>query len=409
MEMKSAGMSKVLLLAVLGSLLFAASAAAEGVAPLRASVGSGGPATASGTDIFWTSDRKIKPMPKEGYSSSTSLWRTSFLGGKKTLVRRFDPKDTILGFPSDFKVGGEYLYMTMEGNGPERSEARTTILRMKRDGSDPQKVAFGALEASEENGVVIEKGKGRLNDCGTTVEAQLATSDGGVVIRETTADRESNNCGRKKNVDHHRYYLLSPTGVVREIISENVRVTRKFKVEKGGGFEGSSSSGGENLEIFSVIGDRALIARFRNRTTLYFVRDLNSGAETGPYAVPVKGLNPISLGSMDATGRVAFTGIAFRGTTLNPKIDFVSAAFPTAGDPSSYVRFKGQGFLMFCGEHLIAETLKGVRELDPLTLNLLRPIAPLSLRYDFDNCDDNFVYMSRNRGRDAKYLAYPLN
>lgn len=408
--MKFVGMSHALLLAVLSSLLFAASAGAatEGVAPLRASVGNGGDAVASGTDIFWTSDRKIKPMPKNGYLSTTSLWRTSFLGGAKTLVKQFDPKDTTLGFPSDLKVGGDFVYVTMEGDGPESNEARTTILRMRRDGSDVQTIARGKLDSSEENSVVIEKGKGRLNDCGTTVEAQLATDDGGVVIRETTAQRESKACGRKRNIDHHRYYLLTATGVVREILTDSVRVSRKFKVGKDGSYEGSSSSGSEDLVIFNVIGDRALIARFRKSTLSYYVRDLNTGGEFGPYITRAKGLDPFSLGSMDAAGRVALTGIALSGTKKNPKFNFVSGVFPVA-DPNTFLQIKGQSLLMFCGNHLIAETAKGARELDPLTLNLLRPIAPLRLSYDIDTCDSNYLYMSRTKGRGAKYLAYPLN
>lgn len=406
--MKFAGMWRALPLAVLGSLVLTVSASAAD--PLRASVGNGGDAVASGTDIFWTSQRKIKPEPKEGYSDTVSLWRTSLLDGAKTLVKRFDPKDTSLGFPGDFKVGGDFIYVTMEGDGPNWNEARTTILRMRRDGSDLATVAQGKLSSSEENGIVIEKGKGLLNDCGTTVQVELVTDDGAAVIRETTADRESKRCGREKNVDHNRYYLLTAAGVTQEIITENRRVTRKIKVDKdGGGYEGSTSSGDSGIAIFQVIANRVLIARFPGSAFEYFVRDLNTGAEIGPYVRTKSGLDPFRMGSMDASGRIALTSFALTGTKKKPKFKLESGVFPTPGDPATFVRLKGMALLKFCGNHLIAETMKGARELDPQTLNLLRPIAPLNTRgYELDTCDNDYLYMNRRKGKGAVYLAYPL-
>lgn len=406
--MKFARMSKVLLSAVLSSLVLATAAAAA--EPLRATIGNGGDAVASGTDIFWTSSRKIKPMPREGYSYETSLMRTSFVNAANVLVKKFDPKDTALGFPSDFVIGGDFIYVTMEGDGLDSGGASTTILRMRRDGSDPQTVTQGKLTSSEENSTILRKGKVYLNDCGTSVAAELATSDGGVVIQETIAERDSKACGRKKNTDRHRYYLLSPTGVIREIASEKLRVSSKFKVEKDGSYEGSSSAGSRNLMIAQAIGDRVLIERFRGKKSRYFVRDLNTGIDSDPYVVAGNGLDPFNLGSMDPAGRVAITRLALRGTKKRPTVDFVSGVFPVAGDASNFLRAKGQAIFQFCGNHLVAETMKGIRELDPLTLNLLRPIAPLPpVRFVTDTCDGDYLYAMRQKGRSAEYLAYPLN
>jgi hypothetical protein len=279
---------------------------------------------------------------------------------------------------------------------------------MRRDGSDLQKVAYGVLNTSEEDSIVIEKGKGRLNDCGTTALAQFAAADGSVVIVETTADRESKACGRKKNVDHNQYYLLSPAGIKRPILSEDVRIQRKIKVFKDGGYEGSSGSGGANSFVFDVIGDRALILR-GNRLSAY-VRDLTTGAESGPYRAPVKGKDPFNLSSMDSSGRVVVSGFSIGANLMKPKFELVSGIFSTPGDTASYLPLKGQAILRFCGEHLVALTKNGSRVLDPVTLNLLRPIAPVHRgRYVDESCDASFLYMSARKGRGATFLAYPLN
>jgi hypothetical protein len=411
--LKVAGIARTLALAALGLLLFVApaGAATKGVAPLRASIANDFNSAIDGTDIFWTEQRKSVPEPKNGYTYTDVLMRTSFLDGKKSVVKRFDPNDVRLGFPEKLLAGGGYVYANMHGDGPEELlDSGTNVVRMAHDGSNLQTVATGQMKSSEEDDIVVVHGKGQLNDCGTKVEAESVTDDGSVLIRETTSDRESAMCGRKKNVDHDRIYLLSPAGVSREIIREDLRISLKFKSHSDGGWDATTGAEGAGVYVVDIVGDRAIITR--NGGKSYYVRDVNTGADTGPYKTGIVGYSPFNLASIDSIGRVALSAYGVTGTRKHLKQHHAAGVYVRPGDTTSFVRAKGLAFLNFCGNHLISLTRRGARELDPVTLNLIRPIAPVHKDgsvVDLDTaCSNDFLYMKTWGGKGAKYLAYPL-
>lgn len=415
--MKFAGIARTLVLVALGALLLAApaGAATQGVTPLRATIGDDFESAFDGTDIYWTMSRALKRVPKYGYTSTTSLMRSSFLDGSKTVLKRFDPSDTATGFPEDIFAGGGYVYVNMSGDGPERDEIRSSssVLRMSRDGSNFQKIASGQLNAGEEDAIVrLHGNKGQLNDCGTDVSAEHVAGDGSVVIREATADRESKACGRKKNVDHVRIYLLSPTGVTREILKEDLRVTLTIRRHKDGSWSSETGSKDPATYVAGVVGDRALLVRGR-RSLSYYVRDLNTGTQTGPFKAAITSTYPFNLGSLDPEGRVAVSTFAVTGSKKHRKIRHSSGVFQVPGDTASFRPVKGFSFLMFCGKHLISLSSRGVRELDPVTFNLIRPISPPHKDgsiVDINNaCTADYLYMSRSRSKGSKQLAYPLD
>jgi hypothetical protein len=414
---KFAGIAKTVLLAIVGVALLApaASGATDGVTPLVLKLNKRTDAAFSGTDLIYVSDRKIKPIPRSGYESETSLVRASFLNGSKTLIKRFDPKDTAVGFPDLILAGGGLVYANMWGDGPDPNSVQTatSVLRMATDGSGAQTIASGLISSGEEDSILVSGHKAEMNDCGTSVEARFVTADGSVVIRETTSERSSKNCGRKKNVDHDRVYLLTPSGVTREILTEDSKVHLKVKFHKGGGWDAETDYDKPNTEVVSVVGDKALLVRGRRQS--FYVRDLSTRVETGPYKSTLAATRAFSTASMDPLGRIALSTFAASGKSKDAKFKHATGLFETPGDPASWKAAKGLQFVNFCGSHLLSDSAKGTRELDPVTLAPLRTIVPPSqsttaITFQM-GCTNDYLYLESlaEKKKTAIYFAYPLN
>lgn len=339
--------------------------------------------------------------------------RTSFLDGSKTLLKRFDSNDEAVDYSEDLVAGGGYVYLNTTGDGPgHRYGAATSVLRISRDGSIVQKVASGLLKTSDDEDIITKGRSGQLNDCGTSAAAEYVTGDGSVVIRETTSERESKACGRKKNIDHERLYLLSPSGQVREILREDLRIKLTIKFKKHG-WEAEVGSVIPAITVVSVTGDRVLLSKGRGFS--FYVRDLSTGVETGPYksAVASKSNYDLVNASLDPSGRVAYSSFGARGDRKHLRFRHTAGVFQTAGDPSSFKKNKGFSFVFFCGSRLLSSSARGVSELDPVTFNLIRKIAPAhkgDTGIDLESaCSPEYLYMrSWDGGERITFLAYPL-
>jgi hypothetical protein len=364
-----------------------------------------------GTDYYWADSEEA------GDYFVSVVKRGSFVDHSVVEIARFNEKDGTS--VESLNAGGGYVAISLIGYAGTESKpvASTRVVRVNRDGSNLVELASGKLNTFDDFQAVVENGTGKLSGCGTTVAAQVVSEAGEVVIGSSVADRASKVCGGKPNIDHWRYYTVSPIGATREIFSMAKTVRARLVVRHGEWIGGSSTGGSPALDIVDVVGDRAIFGM--NESSGTYVTDLNTGALVGPYASPLGPANYYDswdAASLDPSGRVAL--YSFRGKrTKKSKLRRAAGVFQPGvpSQPLVFAPMKPKSYLGFCGPHLIAQTVthKGrdtfFEELDPTTFAVTRPIGTLNNKTaPIYWCTSQYLYGSGFKGLKATVTAVPL-
>jgi hypothetical protein len=331
--------------------------------------------------------------------------RGSFLDHKKTRLATFSFAG---GFePVQLSSGGGYAYVSTVSDGIDsdfNTGASSKVIRISRTGARTV-VAAGSNAANDEESVVVDHGKGRMNDCGKQVSLMSVSSNGSAVIQEVTADRDSTACGNKKNVDHNRIYELPVNGTPREIFSYDVAIDSQITVDDGGWESHGGRTLGPEVYMASVFGDHAMFS-FGRAGGLY-IRDLVTGALSGPYLGGLAAKAGFGWGTLDPVGRLAlFRGTVKAGTRFD--VDkTVSGLYLTPGDASAFQKVSTRDEIAFCGHHLIKFSKRNATEIDPVTLAPIRTIAAdgSATTGASMSCTEDYLYGVRWHGNN-KYTYY---
>jgi hypothetical protein len=357
-----------------------------------------------GTDFYWFADRRVKRRFHPGFDSI--LYRGSFADGSRTPIARFSGADDYI--VEGLSAGGGFAAVTLVNDGLDADfahGAKSRVVRVSRDGSSKVVLASGVLQSDAESGITIDHGVGRLADCGTLVSAEAVSDTGGVVIGAATSERESTSCGRKANIDNWHYYVLNPDGTTHDILTTPKKVFRHIRVLDGAGYEATTSSGAPALLDVDVLSQRALFTAAQSGRA--FVRDLNTGALTGPYGGPLGALDArhtFSITSMDPTGRVALYSVNVARSQDSVNTQFVSGIFQNTGDSGSFVKLTGTPYIQFCGAHLIAQVSRNSgRDV------LIEEIDPVSAKEaSLTRCDGDYIYGVGTKSKSTVLTAIPL-
>lgn len=386
-------------------------ASAAGVTPLTYKVPINEDLDVDGTDVYWLSRDFTAASKSRESIFGIALMRGSLLNKSVTKLATYD---SLRGdFPVSILASAGYVYLNLsnggyESNGPVNANAK--VVRMSRDGTGVLTVAKSSMKYASEPNTVVENGNLRLNDCGTNAQATSVSFTGDVVISQTTSDRESKACGRKKNIDHWSYYELTTSGVRRDITTEERRVTRRSRPSFKDGPPMAWTSVAPTLADPWVYYGKAVFQKFHDGD--FYVRDLASGAVTGPYKTKIPGHDFYAYAAVNSLGQLAAGTEATTGKAKHEKLHLAAGVFRTPGDPSSYAKFKGSAGMQFCGDHLMINNGKGVRELDPNTFWLKRVVAgkesARGLSFVDPLCSDRFYYVTRYTKSKIILFAYPL-
>jgi hypothetical protein len=389
---------------VIGVLALTGSASAVGVKPLERAIQDPANIAIDGTDFYWLDQQFRRDKAKHRTVFETVLFRGSFLNRSVKRIVAFDDEENAV---ADYVLaGGGFVFVNMLS--VDESESR--VERFARDGSNRVTLAKGKRRSGY--GYEIKNGVVRLTDCGTRVEALSTSAEGGVVIEHLATDRDSTRCGRKRNWDHRRYYEFTPGGAIREITTESSPVTHTIKL-KGQDWGGSYGPVRPPVAEPTVFGDKAVYGA--GHYDNFLVRDLKSGAVTGPYTRPLKGSPEFTDASLSPSGQLAYTSFRLTGKGNSAKLNRAAGVFDTAAGPTAFRPVAGYLALRYCGSHLIADTNRGVQELDPATGAFVRQIAPERMHgtpiFTFYPCTNDYVYADGTAGK--KYanalFAFPLN
>jgi hypothetical protein len=379
-------------------LACAALVAPAGATPLKRDVKGAQQVSISGTDVYW-----IKYI--DHHTTQTALMRGSFLDHKKIRLATFTFAG---GFePVQLSSGGGYAYVSTVSDGIDNDVnkgASSKIIRVSRTGTRTV-VAAGSNPADDEGSVVVEHGTGRMNDCGKQVMLMSVSSNGSAVIQEVTADRDSTACGKKKNVNHNRIYELPLNGVPREIFSYDVALESTITVDDGGWESHGGRSLGPEVYTASVFGDHAIFSF--GRAGGIYVRDLVSGALTGPYLGGLTAKAGFAWGTLDPIGRIAMFRGTFKAGRRYDVGNTVSGLYLTPDDLSAFQKVSTRDEIAFCGHHLIKFSKRRATEIDPVTLAPIRTIASDGSATTGLNisCTEDYLYGVRWHGHD-KYTYY---
>ena len=374
-----------------------------------------------GTDVYWLSQQKIRKG--SSYRYDALLNRSSLVDGSRVRLMRFHDDDGY--YIDDIQAGGGQVMVNLESEGLN-DPIQTKVLRMGRDGSNPQVLATGSKPGWEESSVV-EGGRARPNDCGTYVHGHSVTSTGSVVLMRTVGERESSACGMKPNFDHLRVTELSLSGSSREIFTEDIELDFSQTLSEGSGTGSglvgfAGTFGRPLLDPFrtqiKVSGDRAAYVKVSGGPA--YVRDLSTGALSGPYGTGLLGGATRNFPTVDPSGRVALTAAALRykdlSNTRQPPLGWVAhraGVFTTPMSPTGFAHLSKLRFVEFCGSRLIGGTSSAIVELDPVTMRLKRRLA----RYPrgnrmwglSDQCTDSYVYTLGFKSKTVSVVGYPLD
>lgn len=356
-----------------------------------------------GTDVYWFSWKKIKKAKIVHWEALLS--RTSLIDHKRVRLKRFQDDGY---FVESVEAGGGQVVVNLETD-RDRGALYSKVIRLGRDGSNPQVIAAGLKPGIDEGGVV-EDGKYRHGDCGTYAHAHSVTSAGAIVLMQTVADRESSKCGAKPDVDHLRVFELGLSGATREIYTDDIPLEVSESTEYGSGTgSGLVTSPAMNNGLYGntyetkiqVKGDRAIYVKLGDVAA--YARDLTSGALSGPYGTGLKGPGLFNFPSLDPSGRVAMAAVAVRSggpvSDREPpqtKYVFRAGIFGTPASPTPFTRVKQLRSIQFCGSKLIGGTDQAMVELDPITFQVKRQLMRYPRRSPAmglsDYCTDDYFF-----------------
>jgi hypothetical protein len=407
---KSLNSLAALTAAIIAMVVFAPVQASAEPTVIKRSIGSSLEYAIDGSDFYFV--RRSSGLKKGSRPGVDQLMRGSFLNKSVKVVAKVAWRN---GFLDTIYASGGFVFANVQedafGKGGELAGSKTRIVRYSRDGTDVRTVAKGEAVADEQNGIVTENGKKKLNDCGVQVEAAAAGPAGAIIVTQTTSDRGSKACGHKKNVDHLRYYELKPDGATREVFSLDKKVTRNANPREET-LVSTFVTGGPNL--FQLVGDHVTFM-YGSRGDLW-VKNLATGFLSGPYtALPGK-KSSFQFGSLDPVGRLASVSINFESASKkNPVGTVGSAVFTNPDDPSSIKELSNKSWPLYCGNRLLLLGEKSIVEVDPVTFVLLRKLYSFPPKGNVDierACSQDYLYLnwygSKNGDLDQKLYAVPL-
>jgi hypothetical protein len=321
-------------------------------------------------------------------------------------------------------AGGGQVVVNLESDEYNRSKF-SKVLRMGRDGSNPELLGSGAKPGWKGTSVV-ENSRAVSNDCGTYVHAQSVTSTGSVVLMRTVADRESAACGNKVPMDHLRVDEVSLIGANREIYSEDIPLEESEATGSGSGTGSGLGGWAGDFPVpytdlwgtkITVQGDRAAYVKVTGGPA--YVRDLNTGALSGPFGTGLLG-GAQNSPSLDPNGRVALSAVQLRSKYVagdreppRDRLAVRTGVFSTPLSPTPFIHLGKMRTLQFCGSRLIGGTKSALVELDPIKFSVKRRITnyPKHSRAwgISDYCTDSYLY-TLGLGPDKVSVAgYPLD
>jgi hypothetical protein len=318
-------------------------------------------------------------------------------------------------------AGGGVVAMGIEraGENPDHTAAplETEIVRINRDGTGQQVLSTATQRPEDDFGVVIEKGKPKLDDCGAWVELDAVSTTGEVFYAHDDQERESAACGGNPNMNKWSFIGVALDGTPRTVLTTAAPIHSHFKVFKHGGITGSCDCGAAGHRDLSIAGDWALVRSYSNTAVL----NLSTGAISGPYVQADIPKSESSDFSINTAGQVVAHGISVvdRGKRAGKRARYKNTVrttlFPVPGDPTTSVRVAGDPYAIACGDNIYSVKVNkakifSVTQLDPATGADARVVGQFSGKSGFgvETCGANQLYVARQRGPRTIYRDVPL-